>query len=60
MVGLGILLLIVGVILWLTVMPAIGWILMAIGVIAIVVGLLMGAVWSFSRAATGTRRGGVY
>jgi hypothetical protein len=59
MVGLGILLLIVGVILWLTVLPALGWILMAIGVIAIVVGLLMGAVWSFSRAATG-RRGGVY
>ena len=59
MVGLGIVLLIVGVILWLTVMPAIGWLLMAIGVIAIVAGLLLGAVWSFSRAA-GTRRGGVY
>ena len=59
MVGLGILLLVVGAILWLTVMPALGWILMAIGVIAIVVGLLMGAIWSFSRAA-GPRRGDVY
>ena len=59
MVGLGILLLVVGAILWLTVMPAIGWLLMAIGVILIVAGLLLGAVWGFSRAA-GTRRGGVY
>jgi hypothetical protein len=57
-VGLGIVLLIVGLILWLTVMPAIGWILMAIGVILIVAGLLLGAVWGFSRAAG--RRGGVY
>jgi hypothetical protein len=56
-VGLGILLLVMGLILWLTVMPAIGWILMAIGVL-IVVGLLLGAVWGFSRAAG--RRGGVY
>jgi hypothetical protein len=57
-VGLGILLLIVGLILWLTVMPAIGWVLMAIGVVLIVAGLLLGAVWSFSRAAG--RRGGAY
>jgi hypothetical protein len=56
MVGLGILLLIVGVVLWLTVMPVIGWILMVIGAILIVAGLLMGAVWGFSRAA-GPRRG---
>jgi hypothetical protein len=48
-VGLGILLLVVGLILWLTVMPAIGWVLMAIGVIAIVAGLVLGAVWGFSR-----------
>jgi hypothetical protein len=58
LVGLGILLLVIGLILWLTVMPAIGWILMAIGVVLIVVGLLLGAVWGFSRAAG--RRGGVY
>jgi hypothetical protein len=57
-VGLGILLLIVGLILWLTLMPAIGWVLTAIGVILIVAGLLLGAVWGFSRAAG--RRGGVY
>ena len=58
MVGLGILLLIVGLILWVTVFPAIGWVLMAIGVILIVAGLLLGAVWGFSRATT--RRGTVY
>jgi uncharacterized membrane protein HdeD (DUF308 family) len=57
-VGLGILLLIVGLILWLTLMPAIGWVLMAIGVVLIVAGLLLGAVWGFSRTAG--RRGGVY
>jgi hypothetical protein len=57
-VGLGILLLIIGLILWLTVMPAIGWVLMAIGVILIIAGLLLGAVWGFSRAAG--RRGSVY
>jgi hypothetical protein len=51
-VGIGILLLVVGLILWLTVMPAIGWILMAIGVIAIVAGLLLGAVWGLSRRGT--------
>jgi uncharacterized membrane protein HdeD (DUF308 family) len=51
-VGIGILLLVVGVILWLTVMPAIGWVLMAIGVIAIVAGLLLGAVWGLSRRGT--------
>lgn len=57
MVGLGILLLVIGVLLWLTVMPAIGWVLMVIGIILIVAGILMGAVWSFSRAAGGRRRG---
>jgi Family of unknown function (DUF6131) len=56
MVGLGILLLIVGVLLWVTVLPAIGWVLLVIGAILIVAGILMGAVWSFSRAA-GPRRG---
>jgi hypothetical protein len=56
-VGIGILLLVVGLILWLTVMPAIGWVLMAIGVIAIVAGLLLGAVWGLSR---GGRRGPAY
>jgi hypothetical protein len=55
MVGLGILALVIGIVLWLTVMPAVGWILMAIGAILIVVGILMGAVWSFSRAAAGRR-----
>jgi hypothetical protein len=49
MVGLGILLLIIGLILWLTVMPAIGWILMAIGVVLIVLGLVLGMAWGFSR-----------
>jgi glucose uptake protein GlcU len=58
MVGLGILALVIGVILWLTVMPVIGWILMVIGAILIVAGVLMGAVWSFGRAAG--RRGSVY
>ncbi len=58
MVGLGILSLVIGVILWLTVMPVIGWILMVIGVVLIVAGILMGAVWSFGRAAG--RRGTVY
>jgi hypothetical protein len=58
MVGLGILAFVVGVILWLTVMPVIGWILMVIGAILVVAGLLVGAVWSFSRA--GGRRGTVY
>jgi hypothetical protein len=51
-VGLGILALIIGVILWLTIMPAIGWILMAIGVVLIIAGILLGAVWSLSRGAT--------
>jgi hypothetical protein len=58
LVGLGILVLIIGVVLWLTVMPAIGWILMAIGVILIVVGLIIGAVWSLGR--TTGRRGATY
>jgi hypothetical protein len=58
MVGLGILALIIGVILWLTVMPVIGWILMVIGAVLIIAGILMGAVWSFSRGAG--RRGTVY
>jgi hypothetical protein len=56
MVGLGILLLIVGVILWVTVLPAIGWALLIIGALLVLFGLLFGAVWSFSRAA-GPRRG---
>ncbi|MEN3341134.1 MAG: hypothetical protein V7644_538 [Actinomycetota bacterium] len=51
MVGLGIALLIIGVLLWLTVMPAIGWVLMVIGAILVVAGIVMGAVWSFSRGA---------
>ena len=54
MVGLGILALIIGVVLWLTVMPAVGWILMALGVILIIAGILLGAVWSLSRAGRGT------
>lgn len=54
MVGLGILCLLIGLVLWLTVMPAIGWILMAIGVILIVAGLVLGAVWGFSRRGTAT------
>ena len=58
MVGLGIALLVIGVLLWLTVLPALGWILMVIGAIVVVAGLLMGAVWSFSRGAG--RRGSVY
>ena len=58
MVGLGIALLVIGVLLWLTVLPALGWILMVIGAIVVVAGLLMGAVWSFSRGAS--RRGSVY
>jgi hypothetical protein len=32
-------------------MPAIGWLLMAIGVLLIVLGLVIGAVWSLGRAA---------
>jgi hypothetical protein len=52
MTGLGILLLVVGLILWLTVMPAIGWVLMAIGVVLIVVGLVLGMAWGFSRRTT--------
>jgi hypothetical protein len=56
-VGIGILAFIVGIILWLTVLPVIGWILMAIGVILIIAGLLMGAVWGLTR---GGRRGAVY
>lgn len=51
MVGLGLLMLLIGLVLWLTVMPAIGWVLMGIGVILVVVGILVGAVWNFSRAA---------
>jgi hypothetical protein len=49
MTGLGILLLIVGLILWLTIMPAIGWVLMAIGVVLIILGLVLGMAWGFSR-----------
>ena len=58
MVGLGIVLLIVGIVLWVTVLPVIGWILMVIGAIAIVAGFLMGALWTFGRSAR--RRGTVY
>jgi hypothetical protein len=49
MTGLGIVLLIVGLILWLTVLPALGWILMAIGVVLIILGLVLGMAWGFSR-----------
>jgi sulfite exporter TauE/SafE len=48
---------VIGVILWVTVMPVIGWILMVVGALLIVAGLLMGAVWTFSRAG---RRGPAY
>jgi hypothetical protein len=54
MVGLGILLLVIGLILWLTIMPAIGWVLMAIGVVLIVLGLVLGMAWGFSRGARST------
>ena len=54
MVGLGIALFIIGVLLWLTVMPALGWILMVIGVILAIAGIIMGAVWSFGRGRRGT------
>jgi hypothetical protein len=50
--------LVIGVLLWLTVLPALGWILMVIGAIVAIAGLLMGAVWSFDRGAR--RRGSVY
>jgi hypothetical protein len=56
-VGLGILLFVLGLILWITVFPALGWLLMVIGVIAVVAGLLLGAVWGFSR---GVGRRGTY
>jgi hypothetical protein len=49
-VGLGIVTFIVGVVLWITVLPAIGWVLMGIGVLLILVGLLIGAVWTLGRA----------
>ena len=49
MTGLGIVLLIVGLILWLTILPALGWILMAIGVVLIILGLVLGMAWGFSR-----------
>jgi hypothetical protein len=49
MTGLGILLLLIGLVLWLTVMPAIGWVLMAIGVVLIILGLVLGMAWGFSR-----------
>jgi hypothetical protein len=49
MTGLGILLLVIGLILWLTIMPAIGWVLMAIGIVLIVVGLVLGMAWGFTR-----------
>ena len=49
MTGLGILLLLIGLVLWLTIMPAIGWVLMAIGVVLIILGLVLGMAWGFSR-----------
>ena len=58
MFGLGVALLILGAILWLTILPALGWILMVIGVIAAVAGLLLGAVWGFARGPR--TRGPVY
>ncbi len=58
MVGLGFLLLVLGMILWLTVLPALGWTLMVIGALLIVVGFLLGAVWSLSRGSG--RRGTAY
>jgi hypothetical protein len=58
MFGLGIALLILGVILWLTVLPVLGWTLMVIGAIVAVAGLLLGAVWGFARGTR--RRGPVY
>jgi len=54
MTGLGILLLLVGLVLWLTVMPAIGWVLMGIGVVLIVLGLILGIAWGFSRGTRAT------
>jgi hypothetical protein len=58
MFGLGVALFILGVILWITVLPALGWTLMVIGVILAVAGLLLGAVWGFARGPR--RRGTVY
>jgi hypothetical protein len=49
MTGLGFVLLFVVLILWLTVLPALGWILMAIGVVLIILGLVLGMAWGFSR-----------
>jgi hypothetical protein len=54
MTGLGIVLLLVGLVLWLTVMPAIGWVLMGIGVVLIVLGLILGMAWGFSRGTRAT------
>jgi hypothetical protein len=54
MTGLGILLLLVGLVLWLTVMPGIGWALMAIGVVLIILGLVLGMAWGFSRRSRAT------
>ena len=58
MVGFGILALVIGAVLWLTVMPVIGWILMMVGAILVVAGLLLGAIWSLGRTAG--RRGTAY
>jgi hypothetical protein len=57
MVGLGIALLIIGVLLWLTVLPALGWVLMVIGAILVVAALVLGMGMGFAR---GSRRGGAY
>lgn len=54
MTGIGILLLLVGLVLWLTVMPALGWTLMAIGLVLIVLGLVLGMAWGFSRRSRAT------
>lgn len=42
MTYLGVVLLVVGVVLWLTVAPALGWALIVIGIILLVLGLLLG------------------
>ena len=45
MVGLGILLLVLGIVLWLTVMPVIGWILMVVGAIGVLLSLIFWSSW---------------
>lgn len=55
MVGLGLLLIAIGIILWVTVFPVIGWTLIAIGVVAAIVGLIVGAVWGLTGSGRRTR-----